>query len=323
MGGTLLTRARMALLGVSHEEATAFSKGDAANWRHLEQAVLTAVGGYHAVLEGGSLDDIVARLDRTPLALRSYAYEGAAMGFTGMDCFLPWKSRFREYAKGPGAPHIYQVHIGAGEALARLRRKPEPFLNRLGDPVLRWLVMDGYGFHEGFFKPKRYVTGQEVPLHLSPYARRVFDQGIGRSIWFLTGAQVDAIAAVISAFPAARQPDLWLGIGVACGYVGGVRRADIERLREAAGPCRDRLAVGAAFVAKGRQRAGNPVPDTDLACEVLCGMTSAQAARLMEDAFASLPVRSPEPGYELLQRRLLATFAERPVPTDGGGQRWT
>src|SRR5206468_265750 len=118
---------------------------------------------------------------RAPLELRGYAYEGAAMGLTGLDCFLPG-SRFASYVRGPGAAHVYMAHIGAGEALARLRRKPEPFLARLDDPVLRWLVLDGYGFHEGFFKPGRYVEAQRVPTHLSAYGRRVFDQGVGRSV---------------------------------------------------------------------------------------------------------------------------------------------
>jgi hypothetical protein len=307
---TVMARARKALIGVSDREATAFSQGDSANWRHLERSVLAAVGGYHSVLEGGSLDDLVRRLEQFPLDLRGYAYEGAAMGLTGMDCFIPWKSGFREFVEGPGAPHVYMVHIGAGEALARLRRKPERFLVRLEDPVLRWLVLDGYGFHEGFFSPERHVKQQRVPAHLSPFGRRVFDQGVGRSLWFACGAQVDRIAAAISAFPAERRPDMWLGIGVACGYVGGVDRLAIERLRELSGAHWPRLAVGTAFVAKGRHRAGNPIPDTDLACQVLCGITSVRAAELVDDAFAGLPSRYDEPGYELLQRSLLGSFSD-------------
>jgi len=311
---SVLGRVRRSVMGVSHAEATAFSAGDSPLWTHLENVVLTAVGGYHAFLDGGPMSEVVARLDTVPWAMRSYAYEGAAMGLTGMDLFLPGRSRFGEYIAGPGAAHIYMVHIGAGEALARLRRRPEPFLLRLADPVLRWLVMDGYGFHEGFFKPARHIDGQFVPAHLSPYARRVFDQGIGRSIWFTSGADVDRIAARVAAFPPHRQPDLWLGIGVACCYVGGVDRAAVEQLHAAAGPYAERLAVGAAFVAKGRHRAGNPVADTDLACDVLCGArTSVEVAAVVDAAFAALPAYFTEPGYEVLQRELLQAFAEPTV----------
>jgi len=308
---SIMRKVKLAVMGVSHKEATAFSKGTDPKWQHLEKAVLAAVGGYHAVLEGHKLADLVPRLDQTPLDYRSYAYEGAAMGLTGLDCFVPGKSRLKAYMAGPGAPHIYMVHIGAGEALARLRRKPEPFLARLDDPVLRWLVMDGYGFHEGFFKPDRYVVRQLVPAHLSsPYSRRFFDQGVGRSIWFASGANISEIVATISAFPQRRHADLWLGVGVACGYVGGVDRATVEELRDAAGPHLPRLSVGVAFVAKGRHRAGNPIPGTELACDVLCGGISiASAARLVDVAFEGLP-SGPQPPYEVLQQRLQSQFAK-------------
>lgn len=319
----LLRRLRHQMMGVPDAEITAFLGGDTPAWQHLERAVRSAVGGYHAVLDGSRLDDLVPRLDATPAALRGYAYEGAAMGLTGLDCFLPGSTRFVDYLLGPAAPHAYMAHIGAGEALARLRRRPEPFLARLADPVLRWLVMDGYGFHEGFFKPQRHVVEQRVPSHLSSYAARVFDQGVGRSIWFRSGAEVEVIAATIDTFATRRHADLWLGVGVACGYVGGIDREAVVALRAAAGPYADQLGVGTAFTAKGRHRAGNPVPDTEIACSVLCGgLTSAQAAVVVDRAFADVaaagPVSSP---YDLLQRRLEALLKARDAHLDPAGSR--
>src|SRR6185436_16172630 len=222
-----------------------FSEGNTRAWRRLETCVLAAIGGYHATLENSKLEKLVPRLDTVDLELRGFAYEGAAIGLTGLDLIMPWKKRLQAFVDGPGSAHIYMVHIGAGEALARLRRRPEPFLARL-DPVLRWLVMDGYGFHEGFFSRRRYIEERAIPTHLSPYARRIFDQGLGRSFWFLEGANIDRVATRIATFPAARQADLWCGIGVACAYVGGVDRADIEALQAAAGPYRPQLALGAA-----------------------------------------------------------------------------
>lgn len=314
----LLRRLRHRVMGVPDAEITAFLGGDTPAWQHLERAVRSAVGGYHAVLDSSRLDDLVPRLDATPNALRGYTYEGAAMGLTGLDCFVPGSTRFADYLAGPAAPHAYMAHIGAGEALARLRRRPEPFLARLSDPVLRWLVMDGYGFHEGFFKPQRHVVEQRVPAHLSPYAARVFDQGIGRSIWFRSGAEVEVIASTIDAFATRRHADLWLGVGVACGYVGGIERKAVTALRAAAGPDADQLGVGSAFTAKGRHRAGNLVPDGEIACAVLCGgLTSVQASAVVDQAFAEVaaagPVSSP---YDLLQRRLAALLRAPDVHRD-------
>ncbi len=306
-----LVKLRKSLMGVSQKTATAFSAGDSKEWKHLEAAVLSAIEGYHATLVSSKFEVLVPLLDKVELDMRGFAYEGAAMGLTGLDCMLPWKNRLQAYLDGPGSSHIYMVHIGAGEALARLRRKPEPFIARMKDRVLCWLVMDGYGFHEGFFYKQRTVERQIVPSHLSSYARRIFDQGVGRSIWFSAGANVERIAATIGAFPEFRQADMWAGMGVACTYVGGVDGSAIESLHMAAGPYGPQLALGAAVVAKGRQRAGNPVPHSDLACEILCGIPSEQVAHLVDIAFLGLPVDGQEPAFEILQQRLLTDFAGR------------
>lgn len=306
-----LKKLRRSLLGVSQKKATSFSKGNTTVWKHLETVVLTALEGYHATLDSTRFEVLVPQLDMIPLEMRSYAYEGAAMGLTGLDCMLPWKKRLPAYMAGPGAPHIYMVHIGVGEALALLRRKPEPFIARMEDRVICWLVMEGYGFNKGFFGRKRYIEEQFVPKHLSSYGCRIFDQGLGRCIWFLAGANVEHIAATIAAFPTARQADMWVGIGVACTYVGGVDRATVEALQKAAGRYEPQMAMGAAFVAKGRQLAGNPVPHTDLVCELLWGLTADQAADKTTAAFQNLPTDGPEPAFEILQQRLLAEFAGR------------
>jgi hypothetical protein len=305
-----LKKLRRSLLGVSYKKATSFSRGDSASWKHLERVVLTALEGYHATLDSIRFEDLIPLLDTIPLDMRSYAYEGAAIGLTAMDWMLPWKKRLRAYIAGPGAPHIYMVHIGIGESLALMHRRPERFMQHLEDRVLCWLVMEGYGFNKGFFSRRRYIDKQKVPGHLSPYARRIFDQGLGRSIWFLDGADVEQIVATIAAFPAPRQADLWAGVGVACTYVGGVNRAAIEALQQAAGPYAPQMAMGAAFVAKGRQLAGNPVPHTDLVCDILWGLTAEQAAYQTTVAFENLPTDGPEPAFEFLQQCLLTQFME-------------
>jgi hypothetical protein len=72
------------------------------------------------------------------------------------------------------------------------------------------------------------------------------------------------------------------------------------------------MAVGTAFVAKGRLRAGNLIPDTELACEVLCGVCAQDAARLVDRAFEDLPDTRSVPAYDTLQRRLETSLAVTP-----------
>lgn len=316
IGSTLRRR----VMGVSDAEATGFVHGSGAKWDRLERAVRSAVGGYHTVLDDHRHQHLIPALDSVEAPWRGYAYEGAAMGLTGLDLFTPRGHRLADYLNGPAADHAYMVHIGAGEALARLRRHPEPFLRRLPHPVLRWLVMDGYGFHEGFFRPAAYVTSQRVPTKLSLYARRVFDQGLGRSFYFSSGADVAEVTSLISTFHPGRHRDLWLGVGVGVGYVGGLSAAEVEELRDRAGEHATQLGIGAAFVAKGRLRAGNMIEDTDVASRVLCGRPATEAAALVDEAFAALEGTTSSVAYDLLQTHLghlmlTPTCGDAPDPT--------
>src|SRR4029453_9197175 len=112
--------------------------------------------------------------------------------------------------------------------------------------------VDGYGFHQGYFGWPQYVEQRTIPASLNGYERRAFTQGIGRSLWFVKGAEVAAGVSAIDTFPSARHNDLWSGVGLACAYAGGCGRAAIESLRIAAGKHFPALSQGAALSAKTR-----------------------------------------------------------------------
>ncbi|HZI13837.1 MAG TPA: DUF1702 family protein, partial [Myxococcus sp.] len=138
---------------------------------------------------------------------------------------------------------------------------------------------------------------------------RAFDQGLGRGLWFVEGAGVERIIGRVRGFPAGRQPDLWAGVGLACTYAGGVERPALERLREAAGPHLPQLAQGAVFAARARQRAGNLAPHNALACEVLCGRSSEDAAALAELALERIGAQeAPLPRFERWRQRIQQDF---------------
>ncbi len=306
---TALGTVRRKLFGIPSEQSVFRRPGFAQEaWERFQPVAHSLVEGYHATLEDSRFDVLVPRLEAVEPQLRGFAYEGAGMGIAALDCIAPWKNRLQMFVEGPGAPHIYPIYVGVGLALARLRRSPERFFSRL-DPLLRWVVVDGYGFHEGFFSWRRFVRERAVPAHLSSYARRLFDQGLGRSIWFSSGALAARIIATIAPFPQARQAELWSGIGMACTFAGGADRACIEKLRAAAGPHRTQLAQGAAIAAKGCKEAGTPAPHAELACEILCGSTSDRVAYLTTIASQDLPTNGLLPAYEVWRQRTQAQFA--------------
>ena len=311
-----LGRLRKFLFGISLEETTfirrGFHQGEVKVRQQLEQSGRAFVQGYHLALEDDKFDVLVPRLNAVEVEFRGFAFEGAAMGLTLLDYFLPWKQRLSTFIDTEGSAHVYMVHVGAGWTLARLPQRPQRLLTRL-DPLLRWLAVDGYGFHEGYFSWRRSIGERSIPSQLSGYTRRAFDQGLGRSLWFVDSADSTRIPVTIASFPPSRQSDLWSGVGLACAYAGGVSRADIEALRTAARAYRPQLAQGAAFAAKARQRAGNPVAHTETACEVLCGLSSNVAASVTDDALNDLPQENGEPGYEIWRQRIQAQFAAQGV----------
>ena len=175
---------RRNLLGISEEEVTfayrQFPGSSSAAQPHLEHVGRTFVRGYHAAFEQNAPDLLQARLDSVEEEFRGFAYEGAAMALGLLDRLTPWRrDRVESFLQGPAAPHVYMVHAGVGMALARLRRRlAGPPVGM--DPLLGWLAVDGYGFHEGYFHWRRSCDRLTIPPHVSGYALHVFDQGAGR-----------------------------------------------------------------------------------------------------------------------------------------------
>ncbi|WP_293095327.1 DUF1702 family protein [Moorena sp. SIOASIH] len=337
---------RQKLFGIDPKETTfvqrGFRPGNVQAQQQLEHIGYTFLQGYHAALADHKPDTLALRLNTIEAEWRGFAFEGAAMGLALLDALTPWQqNRLAKFMAGPGAAHIYMVHVGAGWILARLPWRRPVYLTQLNcranaqskiqnakaiDPLLGWLAIDGYGFHEGYFNWPRSVEQKTIPKKLSGYARRVFDQGLGRSLWFVCGADCSHIPRKISTFDAKRHADLWSGVGLACAYAGGVDPAAIEALKSAAGKYQPHLAQGAAFAAKARQKAGNPTAHTEIACQILCGMGAGAAAEVTDQALENLPpVSSPqiglegkqegaEPAYEIWKQRIQSHFSREMKP---------
>jgi len=309
---------RTKLLHIDVREATFARRGFRWNDNHarqrLEQIGFMFLRGYHTALKESDQSALAQRLNLIDLELRGFAFEGAAMGLTLLDCLTPWNtSRLRSFASGPGARHVYMVHVGIGWAIARiawLRLNLKNYLKRL-HPLLYWLALDGYGFHEGYFNWPRYVEEQKTPRHLSAYALRAFDQGLGRSLWFVEGADVDRIPMTIEKFPLHRRADLWSGVGLACAYAGGTAASGIETLKRAAASYSSELAQGAAFAAKARELAGNEAEHTDLACRIFARLSAHGASAVTDEALEELRADGNKPAYEVWRERIQTRFAAR------------
>ena len=169
--------------------------------------------GYAIAAEVVAPADADARLVDVPHAYRGFAYEGAAMAFAVRDGLPVGGDRHvEEFLAGPGRrPHLHGVRrgrLGHGTSAA----VPLGSLHA-PDPLLRWLVLDGYGFHQAYFKTRQYVRpvlqSRTFPWPAdgpSWYADRVIDQGVGRAMWFVGGTDPRRVVAASIGSPSAGEP---------------------------------------------------------------------------------------------------------------------
>lgn len=275
----------------------------------LEHVGAMFLVGYHAALQERELQALSNRLEQVALEFRGFAYEGAAMALALLDAITRGSSRLTEFMAGPGKQHIYMLHVGAGWAYARLpwlRRRIETVTCKF-DPVLRWLMLDGYGFHQGYFHFKEPLSS--ALSRLSVGARHVFYQGLGRSLWFVHGCDPHQISKTIYSFPALYQCDAWSGIGLACAYAGGAAASDLQEFVPLAGRFDSALAQGTAFAVKARQLAGNPAAHTEQACTALAGVNAEQAAALCDRALTQINRDSSSP-YQQWRELVQNYFAQ-------------
>jgi enediyne biosynthesis protein E3 len=274
----------------------------------LERVGESFLRGYHAALADGAMDALASRLDSVEAEFRGFSYEGAAMALDLLDQITPWRrSRMQSFLAGPAEPHTYMAIVGIGWSMARLQLGFSRRFSNL-DPLLRWLAIDGWGFHEGYFHWPRYVDGQPHPRKLEGYGTRAFDQGLGRSLWFVAGADPELIVDLVEGFPDFRRGDLWAGIGLACTYAGGADAQELSRLRQSAGSWWPHVAQGAVFAAKARSRAGNPTEHTDNACRLLADLSAVEAAAL-SDLMLHHAIEGPEPAYEVWRAHIRMHFS--------------
>ena len=274
---------------------------------NIEKVGESFVAGYHAALTNANPSPLQQNLQTVKKDFRGFAYEGAGMAIALLDILTPWRAnKLDSFIAGTGKPHSYMIHIGAGWAMAKIPWGMA-YLKTM-DPLLRWLAIDGYGFHQGYFHWPASVSQQKVPRAIKGYAKQAFDQGLGRSLWFINGANPALIAKTIQTFPEQRHADLWSGIGLATGYAGGVNRDSLESVLKLAIPYQAELAQGVAFAAKARLRADNPVAHTELACQVICGMDAIAAAKITDDALHHLAAQDEIPAYQIWRQKIQQHF---------------
>jgi enediyne biosynthesis protein E3 len=240
----------------------------------------------------------VRQFENTEIAYRSIAYEAASMALAVKD-FSKGNglNRWRSFLEGPAALHAAQVHAGLGWAMAQQRIPVSPIIETL-EPLMRYRMLDGWGYYIGIFRQRQTNGSQGFPPDSDSRFIQGFDQGVGRSLWYNCKGVWAAILETVAGFSVSRHPDLWRGIGIACSYVGGCDEFILRELFSLSYPYQIQLSVGAALVARSRSSANTNTQDIELACQVWCRRSAQEASWIAENAEPSLSV-DPNDAYPI------------------------
>lgn len=270
---------------------------------HIEYIGSIFLDGYHNQLKTNNIDSLIENIIfSTESSMLGFSFEGASMCAKILDFINPFSSKsiklFNNFITNK---YEYLLYVGLGWAIARL-----PFKRKLLSKYkifLYPLIIDGIGFHQGYFHTRTTALAQYIPSYINKSDYAAFDQGVGRSLWFSHGGSSIHIANTINKFHWSRQNNLWIGVGLASTYAGGNNKA-ISELCYLSKHYRSSLALGSSFAAKARHRAGNITKDTEYACSIYCNCSTEEAADLT-DFYLS---KSQDTNYYNWQSKLIQYF---------------
>jgi enediyne biosynthesis protein E2 len=288
-----------------------FPAAGSASADQLEAIPEAVVCGFEWAIAGATVADLHRRLRLMDPEHQGFGYEGAAMACTILDSVRG--HRTPELLSGPGERHFLLAYIGIGFAMARLPRllwrKILPDLSHSRyHPTMSWLVVDGYGFDLAYFHTERWVDRQQIPAGYPwqgypAYFPRAVDQGIGRALWFIHGADCRAVADAVNRFASHRRTDLWSGVGLAATFAGGAET--VEPLVELAGAHRADLGVGSTFAIAARGDAGYLPEHSVQSALTLTGLPVTELVELaVRTAQPDGLESADEPEYERWRQRI-------------------
>ena len=211
---------------------------------------------------------VFEQLNATDPVFRSVAYEAAAMNTALADLANGGELQLWEHlaTSTEAVPHLTQIHIGLGWALAQQQVDATPYLPHL-NPIMRYRVLDGYGYYEAMFRRRKSIVSKQAPEFLNGTALSAYYQGLGRCMWYLTNGNADASISMLQSLDSEHHEDLWRGLGIAVTYVGCSDKTVLADILTKAGKHKPQLLTGAAMAAVSRNTAGNVTADTECVIE--------------------------------------------------------
>jgi hypothetical protein len=286
-----------------------FDLAEKSHEERLESIGKTFLRGYNLILSARSLTAFEQAMVQEPALLRGFFIEGGAMGSALVDSLplrRPMLGRFRDRFE---ERYPLLVHAGTGLAMSKLSWREKPIVGAL-NPFYRWLAYDGMGYHNVYFQQEKTLNSPKRIL--AGYASRAYDQGVGRGIWFVSGADIGKAAALADGMAAERRADIWAGIGLASCYAGPADENIFLDGYRLAGKHGEWFAQGIAFACSARM-SDQSMPETIReAIRTLWGMEPEALAALVEELRQENAAQKPSdrPRYEAWRHAVADAFVQ-------------
>jgi len=220
-----------------------------------------------------ALNEVIAFLETEPPEYRSVAYESASFEIALTDLKTNQQlDRWKEFRELCAKQHTFHIDIGLGWAFAKTGLDPRPYVPTF-QPLIQLMVFDGVGYYYGLFKGRKTLKNKEIPATIEGDDLHGYDQGLGRRLWYMARGNVTELTTLVESFPACRHADLFRGIGIACGYVGGTEEDDLHYLCEISGDNYKQLQLGITLAAISRIASETISENINMACRIICHKT--------------------------------------------------
>jgi enediyne biosynthesis protein E3 len=275
--------------------------------QHLQLIANTFASGFNSVVN--EFTDTCNEIDSS---FRGFFQEGAAMAYALSDSlFLRKKQQLMILDFMRQEPdYCYLHHVGIGWAFAKIPWARAILFKQL-DPLLCWLALDGWGFHDTFFNKKRALN-VNFPIAIKGNARDIYCQGVGRALWFVKGSDPIKINQYIRLQKKNYQPALWSGVGLAATYAGYHCANDesLILLKRFSGQYLKHLQQGVVFAAQAASHGQTDNMLTRRTCEVLTGHSIELLSEICKKSKKLLPKSASADTYQLWRKKISDNFSE-------------
>jgi hypothetical protein len=231
----------------------------------------------------GGWQELLPLLDQEPDEYRSVGYEGfsfelAMKDIDTMGALGEWKE-FRTATQ----EHAFHLDIGLGWALAKREVAIGVYIDSV-DSITGSMILDGIGYYHALFKGRNTLKNKYVPAELEQQGLSGFDQGVGRRLWYMAKGNVQEAVNLLHGFPFERRGDLFRGVGIACGYVGGNSEKELRILEKLSAEHKDQLQLGIALASLSRILSNSVTPSVQRSYQIICGKSDSHLDISLTDA---------------------------------------